>query len=148
MAEVLAGPSLYAFTGGSPPSVTSLRARYQRLADGCPSPGVHWCNWVLEDRSQHRLLGTVQATVARTPGGWGAEVAWIVGEAWQSRGYATEAARGLLEWLASPPREVSEVSAHVHPAHGASAGVAAALGMRRTGELVGDEVEWRVELRG
>ena len=83
----------------------------------------------------------------RTPGGWGAEVAWIIGEAWQSRGYATEAARGLLEWLTSPPREVSEVSAHIHPAHGASAGVAAALGMRRTGELVGDEVEWRVEAR-
>ncbi len=84
MAEVLADPALHAFIGGAPLSPPELRARYERLAAGSPDPAVTWLNWVVRLRSEDRLTGTVQATL--TDGGRVAEVAWVVGTAWQGRG--------------------------------------------------------------
>jgi RimJ/RimL family protein N-acetyltransferase len=63
MAAVLADPDLYAFTGGSPPAVHQLRARYERWIAGSSDPAESWCNWVIELRGQRCLAGTVQATV-------------------------------------------------------------------------------------
>jgi RimJ/RimL family protein N-acetyltransferase len=40
--------------------------------------------------------GTVQATVGPDAGGVHAEIAWVIGTAWQRRGIATEAARALV----------------------------------------------------
>lgn len=138
MAGVLADPALYAFTGGEPLDAVALRARYARLVAGSPEPGVGWLNWVVRARAEGRLAGCVQATVT----GRRAEVAWVVGSAWQGRGIATEAARALVGWLEG--RAVREVVAHVHPAHGASAAVAAAAGLVATDEWSDGEVRWRL----
>jgi RimJ/RimL family protein N-acetyltransferase len=141
MAEVLADPRLHEFIGGVPMSADRLRVRYERLVAGPDAPGVVWCNWVVRLDSVDRLTGTVQATVT---GEW-AEVAWVVGAAWQGRGLAKEAARGLVGWLRR--QGVTTVVAHVHPEHGASAAVAAAIGLVPTGEWQDGEIRWRSDIR-
>ena len=101
MAVVLSDPALHTFIGGAPLSPADLRARYERLVAGSPDPAVSWCNWVLRLRTESRLVGTVQATISagHPLDGHGAEIAWVVGAPWQGRGFATEAARGLVDWL-------------------------------------------------
>ncbi|WP_128428665.1 GNAT family N-acetyltransferase [Streptomyces cyaneus] len=139
MAVVLADPALHTFTGGTPHSPGELRARYERLVAGSPAPGVSWCNWVLRLRAQSRLVGTVQATVTENEG---AEIAWVVGTPWQGRGFASEAARGLVTWLGR--QSVRTVVAHIHPDHLASAAVAAAAGLAPTEEEQDGETRWRL----
>ncbi|WP_434447960.1 GNAT family N-acetyltransferase [Lentzea sp. E54] len=89
-------------------------------------------------RPENRLAGTVQATIADHV----AEIAWVVGTPWQGRGFAGEAARGLVAWLATQP--VHTVVAHIHPDHHASAAVATSAGLTATGELHDGEVRWQL----
>lgn len=138
MAAVLSDPALHAFIGGAPDTPQALRARYERLTAGSPDPRVTWLNWVIRLRDEDCLTGTVQATVGPTP--QVAEIAWVVGAPWQGRGVATEAARGLVDWLGQQP--VREVRAHIHPGHRASAAVAAAAGLAPTDEWQDGEVRW------
>lgn len=145
MAPALSDPALHTFTGGSPLSAEALRTRYERLVAGSPDPSVTWCNWVLQLRTDSRLIGTVQATISDTT----AEIAWVVGTRWQGRGYAREAAQSLVAWLrqraAAPP--VRTVVAHIHPDHLASAAVARAAGLLPTDEEQDGETRWRRVLR-
>lgn len=141
MAEVLADPRLHEFIGGVPLSSDRLRVRYERLVAGPEEPGVFWCNWVVRLDSADRLAGTVQATVT----GERAEVAWVVGTAWQGQGLAKEAARGLVGWLHR--KGVTTLVAHVHPEHLASAAVAAAVGLVPTAERQDGEIRWRSDIR-
>ncbi|MDQ0831145.1 RimJ/RimL family protein N-acetyltransferase [Streptomyces achromogenes] len=138
MATVLADPALHTFIGGAPSPPEELRARYERLVAGSPDPSVSWCNWVLRTRDDGCLAGTVQATVS---GRAEAEIAWVVGVAWQGRGLACEAARGLVGWLRE--QGVRTIVAHVHPDHRASAAVAAAAGLSPTREEQDGEIRWR-----
>nr|WSW67623.1 GNAT family N-acetyltransferase [Streptomyces sp. NBC_00995] len=139
MAAVLAAPVLHTFTGGAPATAEELRARYERQTAGSPDPDELWWNWVLRIRDEGRLVGYVQATVR----GARAEVAWVTGAGWQGRGYAKEAARGLVAHL-SGGGAVRTVVAHIHPGHAASAAVAAASGLVRTGEWEDGEERWRL----
>ncbi|MFE9441052.1 GNAT family N-acetyltransferase [Streptomyces sp. NPDC006602] len=141
MAAVLSDPALHAFTGGTPDSPGALRARYERLVAGAPDPTVSWCNWVLRPRADSHLVGTVQATVT---GRHTAEIAWVVGTPWQGRGFASEAARALVEWLGRS--SVRTVVAHIHPEHLASAAVAAAAGLAPTEEEQDGERRWQLLL--
>ncbi|MGO9656913.1 MAG: GNAT family N-acetyltransferase [Acidimicrobiales bacterium] len=54
------------------------------------------------------------------------EVAWIVGEPHQGKGYASEAAEVLVRWLAG--ESVRRVQAHILAGHAASEGVARRAG--------------------
>ncbi|WP_103535049.1 GNAT family N-acetyltransferase [Streptomyces sp. SM11] len=137
MAVVLADPALYVFTGGGPPDPAALRARYERQCDGSPDPGELWWNWVLRVGEDGSLAGYVQATVR----GPRAEISWVIGTPWQGRGYASEAAKGLAAHLASAG-SVRELVAHIHPDHAASKAVAAAAGLRPTGEWEDGEMRW------
>jgi RimJ/RimL family protein N-acetyltransferase len=141
MVEVLGDPGLHEFTGGRPGSPEELRRRYAAMVAGPGRAGEVWRNWVVRRRADSVAVGTVQATLTRRGRSWRAEVAWVVGVPWQRRGYATEAARGLVGWLEG--LGVSEIVAHVHPDHRASARVAAAAGLVATGELVDGERVWR-----
>jgi RimJ/RimL family protein N-acetyltransferase len=147
MAGVLADPALYAFTGGAPLSPGALRERYQRLAAGAPEQGVTWGNWVIQVRRTGQLAGYVQATITageRGPAGLRApvaEVAWVVGTAWQGQGLATEAARALAGWLAG--HGVATIVAHIHPDHHASAAVAMAVGLVPSGGWHDGERRWQ-----
>ncbi|MFG1819583.1 GNAT family N-acetyltransferase [Kribbella sp. NPDC049174] len=134
MAKVLADPALYTFTGGEPPSVESLENRYRRQLAGPGRDDEHWLNWVIQYDDQ--LVGYVQTTVT----GSTAEIAWVVGTDWQGRGYAKEAAQGLVAWL--DEQGVERIIAHVHPDHAASAAITAAAGLIRTDQLDDGEYLW------
>lgn len=143
MAAVLFDPALHAYTGGAPEDAETLRARYERQGAGSPDPAERWWNWVLRERTAGCLTGYVQATVR----GSRAEVAWVVGTRWQGRGYAKEAATGLVRHLLERG-DVRTVVAHIHPEHAASAAVAAAAGLLPTPEWEDGEVRWRYEAPG
>ncbi|MEU1492165.1 GNAT family N-acetyltransferase [Streptomyces sp. NPDC005776] len=140
MATVLADPALHTFTGGAPESARELRARYERQTAGSPDPGELWWNWVLRVRDEDRLAGYVQATVSGTQ----AEIAWVIGAEWQGRGHAKEAVEGLVAHLFGGGA-VRTVVAHIHPGHGASAAVAEAAGLVRTGAWEDGEERWRLD---
>ncbi|MGW1196675.1 GNAT family N-acetyltransferase [Streptomyces sp. NPDC002536] len=149
MAAVLSDPVLHAFIGGTPDTPQALRSRYQRVTAGSPDPAVSWLNWVIRLRDESCLTGTVQATVSPSGHGHGhdhvAEIAWVVGIPWQGRGIATEAARGLVDWLGRQP--VHTVIAHIHPEHRASAAVATAAGLIPTHEWHEDEIRWHRRIK-
>jgi RimJ/RimL family protein N-acetyltransferase len=144
MVDVLGDPELYRFIGGAPPSVAELTRRYRaQVAGHSPDGREMWRNWIVREPAGGAAVGFVQTTIVDLPAGAGrsAEVAWLIGVAWQGRGFATEAAAGLLAWLRSLP--VGEIVAHVHPDHRASALVAERIGLRPTDELVDGERVWR-----
>ena len=138
MVAVLADPSIYEFTGGSPPTLPELSARYARQSAGrSPDGSEHWLNWVVVlDDGSDEPIGYVQATVVGTE----AEIAWVLSPAHQGRGLATEAATAMVEWLASAG--ITCLVAHVHPDHAASARVAERLGLRRTDVVEDGEIRW------
>jgi RimJ/RimL family protein N-acetyltransferase len=143
MVHVLRPPELYGFIGGTPPSRSELARRYRaQVAGRSPDGREVWRNWILRERQGSAAVGFVQATIVERRDGAGrsAEIAWLIGVPWQGRGYATEAAAALLAWLGSSG--VSEVVAHVHPDHRASAGVAERIGLTPTSELVDGERVW------
>lgn len=139
MVTVLGDEGMYEFTGGRPPSLEQLRDRYEHLAVGRSSDGAElWCNWIvwLPDGT---AIGVLQATIEAA--GTGAAVAWEVGVAWQGRGLASEAAAAIVGWLVE--QGVDDITAHIHPHHAASAGVAARAGLVPTADVVDGERVWR-----
>ncbi|MET9496307.1 GNAT family N-acetyltransferase [Streptomyces sp. NPDC006552] len=141
-AAVLGDARLHTWIGGDPPTPQELAARYRRQVVGRSPDGRHgWLNWLLRDRATRQLVGTVQATLYRAhPERVEAELAWVVGHAFQGAGYAKEGAAAMAAWLRT--QGVVRCVAHVHPGHRASEGVAAALGMRPTGEVHDSEMLW------
>ena len=111
MVGVLSGDALYAYTGGAPPGLDELRARYAGQAAGSPDGSEEWRNWILRRQPGGQAVGYVQATI--TGQGRRAEIAWVVGLDWQGRGYAAEAAQALVTWLDS--RGTAVIQAHTPP---------------------------------
>jgi RimJ/RimL family protein N-acetyltransferase len=143
LAPVLADERLYEFIGEPPRSVAASRERYGALAAGSPDPAEIWLNWVVRRRSDRRAVGTVQATIVTGGARRAAFVAWMIGFDYQGQGYASEAGRGLVDWLLE--RGCASVEAHIHPDHGASALVALRAGLQATDEYDADgERIWRV----
>jgi RimJ/RimL family protein N-acetyltransferase len=138
MFKVLNDPSLYEFTGGSPPKdLATLADLYKRWeCRMSPNGSELWCNWALHLRMQDELIGHVQATVLPES----ADLAWVVGSAWQRQGYATEAAESVFQLLLQSG--VRKIRASIHPDHTASIKIAEALGMHLTTEFSGDERIW------
>ncbi|UOE21916.1 GNAT family N-acetyltransferase [Thermobifida halotolerans] len=131
MAEALADPALYRFLGGEPPDEERLRERYADLVAGAEEPGVSWCTWTVRQAADGRAVGMVQAVVGPDVGGMRAVISWMVGTAWQRRGYAAEASRALMGWLRE--RGVGTVTAHIDPRNAPSAAVARSLGLAPSG---------------
>lgn len=141
LAPVLADDQLYTFTGGVPPTPAELRERYRRQVVGRSPDGTErWSNWILRRREDGQVVGYVQATT-RQAAGVEAEVAWVVGTAYQGRGYAGEAVRAMIGRLRE--QGVPTVIAYIHPGHAASQRVARAAGLAPTTSVVDGEVRWR-----
>jgi RimJ/RimL family protein N-acetyltransferase len=133
MVAVLADAGLYAFIGGSPPTLDELEARYQRQVAGPGTPGVQWLNWIIRRRYDGRAIGYVQAALSVERDATVADLAWLVGTEFQGAGAATEATSAVIGQLRA--RGVDEVRAHIVDGHDASAGVARRLGLMPTDEL-------------
>jgi RimJ/RimL family protein N-acetyltransferase len=141
MFVVLADDALYAVIGGDPPSLDELRDRYTRQAVGHSADGTEtWHNWILRQRDDGAAIGFVQATVV----GSTAEVAWLVGVPWQGRGFATEAARAVVDWLMAGG--VTTIKAHVASGHLPSELVAERIGLAVTDDIEDGERVWRLDL--
>jgi RimJ/RimL family protein N-acetyltransferase len=134
MAEILDDEALHAFTGGSPRTRAGLGKRYEQLVAGQSPDGQEgWLNWVVRRHDTGDAIGYVQATVERSGEDKSADLAWVIGTAHQHRGFASESAREVAVWLQR--QGVLKLTAHIHPAHRASLGVAGAVGLVDTGEL-------------
>jgi RimJ/RimL family protein N-acetyltransferase len=141
LAPVLGDPALHRFTGGAPPTVEELRARFERQTrDGSPDGGASWLNWVVRERSSHRVVGTVQATVKSGNPARIADLAWVIGTSHQGNGFAKEAAAAMAAWLRD--HGVSRLRANIHPRHEASNQVARSIGLEETGTIVDGELRW------
>ena len=139
MLVVLTDPSLYEFTGGSPPSdVAALALQYEfwerRTA---PDGSELWLNWAVRERETDTFIGHVQAGVAANC----TSIAWLIGTKWQRRGYASEATKAMVEWLIA--FGVTDIRASINPAHSASIKVAERVGLKSTDLRDCDEIVWR-----
>lgn len=141
MVDVLSDPSLYVVTGGEPPALGQLEARYARQVLGRSDDGLEtWHNWIVRERATGEAAGFGQATVTSNGSGVCAELAWVIGTPWQGRGIASEAAAALV--TAMTEAGATEVVAHIAPGHTASERVAARIGLRRTDVVVDGETRW------
>jgi RimJ/RimL family protein N-acetyltransferase len=141
MVAVLADPSLYVVTGGTPPTVDELTARYNRQVLGRSDDGTEtWHNWIVRVRATGDAAGFVQATVVGPADAVVAELAWVIGVPWQGRGIASEAAAALVPAMVDAG--AVEVIAHIEPGHTPSEAVAARIGLHRTAVLHDGEVRW------
>ena len=137
MHPILADARLYHYTGECPPSKTELAERYQLLVAGSPDRLEEWANWIVRLQGTESPIGHMQATIYRDR----AELAWLIGVAWQGNGFAKEAAGAVQNWLAS--RGSPSFAARIHPGHEASMAVARSIGLVPTGEVDADgEMIW------
>jgi RimJ/RimL family protein N-acetyltransferase len=166
MVTVLADPRLYTFTGGEPPSLDVLRTRFARQGAGISPDGrENWHTWIVRERATGAAIGFVQATIGATAGSSSAgadtvatpfdgassaELAWVVGTAYQGRGFATEAiatvadaVRGLGSLTGD---DVTLVHAHIAPGHAASESVARHLGLVPTSVVLDGETRWELSV--
>ncbi|OJV26157.1 MAG: hypothetical protein BGO26_00580 [Actinobacteria bacterium 69-20] len=141
MVGVLSAPALYEFTGGCAPTVAQLRRRYQAQAVGHSGDQRQWwLNWIVAEVDSGRPVGYVQATVECVDDVMEADLAWVIQPGSQRRGFATEATRGMTDWLVTVG--VERFAAYIHPTHHASASVARALGMLPSDVVEDGEIRW------
>jgi len=141
MVPVLSDVQMYAFTGGEPPTLDTLRHRYARQAVGhSPDRKQGWLNWVVRERATGNAVGIVQATVERQADALTADLAWVIDPRAQRQGFATEAASTIVQHLRS--HGVARFAAFIHPEHAASAAVAARIGMTATYCVEDGETRW------
>lgn len=87
-------------------------------------------------------IGYVQATVECRDGGLEADLAWVIQPTSQGLGLATEAVKGMADWLTTVG--VGRFAALVHPELRASSSVARNLGLRPTDVIEDGEVRWEM----
>ena len=133
---------LHEFIGGRPATLAELSERYVQLVAGSGDPHELWLNWTVRLRSDAQAVGTMQATLVDEDGRWSAAMAWVIGLDWQGQGFASEAARALVDWLRG--QGMQAIEAHIHPEHHASARVAASAGLQPTAAMVDGEQVWRL----
>lgn len=140
MARVLSHESLYAFTGGNPPTAEELKAQYRVQTRGHSADGSEtWWNFIAVVGEDEHPVGYVQATIR--PDAGCAEIAWVIGRDFQGKRYASRAVALLRARLAD--EGVRTMIAHIHPGHDASHRVARSLGMQSTGESLDGEDRWQ-----
>ncbi len=134
MLDMYSRPDVVRFLGSAPTPMTSLAAARGRIARardhnaGAPA-GCGW--WAVEVASSGTVAGTVAVVaIADDPDGT-LEIAWHLHPDSQGHGYATEAARAVLD--RAHAAGVPEVLVLVAPANTASLAVARRLGVRPRG---------------
>ncbi|REE02422.1 GNAT family N-acetyltransferase [Citricoccus nitrophenolicus] len=144
MLPVLADPSIYEFTGGTPPTLEQLQRLYRVQTLGHSDDNTQWwLNWVVALHDSRRAVGYVQATVERRADELEANIAWVISPAFQGRGLATEATASMIGWLMATG--VDRFVAYIHPDHAASAAIARKQGLHPTSVVEDGETRWQNE---
>lgn len=101
-------------------------------------PGIRpwFFRWVI-DRHERKLVGSVGFAGRPDPAGT-VLLGYSVYPDLERRGYASEAAAGVVKWALAQP-EVHRVQATIRPGHTASQRVAANAGLQHVGELETEE---------
>ena len=87
--------------------------------------------WAVEERESGRVMGRIGFF---NPEGWpGFELGWVLGRAYQGRGYATEGAKAALKYAFEEMNREKVISL-IQPANVPSIRVAVRLGERLEGE--------------
>jgi RimJ/RimL family protein N-acetyltransferase len=123
----------------SPPADVITLVRQYEIWEGRRSPDGSelWLNWALREKGNKQLIGHLQAGVLADH----ADVAWFLGVRWQHLGYATEAAKAVVDLLLR--LGVHEIRASINPIHSASIRVAERLGLQGTNEFNDRELIWK-----
>lgn len=137
---VLADPALYTHLDQDPPlSALQLHQAYTRMQHRrSPDGSELWLNWVLYD-ADPQPLGYVQASVLADGRAW---VAWVLGRSAWGQGYATEAARAMLQHLVGR-LQVHQALACIEQSNVRSQSVAARLGFWRAPPAEHEALELR-----
>ncbi len=141
MVDVLAPSAIYDHIGGVAPTVTQLTERYKRQVVGHSGDGQEgWMNWIVRTQDSGEAVGFTQATLANKGGVVYANVAWVISPVHQGRGFATDAARIMCDWLRSQGVEL--LVANISPANVPSVAVARNLGLHATETITDGETRW------
>lgn len=122
-----------------------LKKAYREMLDGCLAHPEHWdwyAMWMIEKKDGTRIgdLCFKGLEPGRNP-----EIGYGILEAFQGRGYATEAVRLALQWAFRHP-EVQAVEAETEPGNAASQRVLEKCGFRPLG-ILGEEGPRFIKLR-
>jgi RimJ/RimL family protein N-acetyltransferase len=144
LVTMLGKPELHEYIGGVPLTPLDATKRVQRWIRGSANPDIRWINYVARRGRDGGFVGLAQATVTRTPrtGHTRCELAYLVDPPAQHQGFGTEMMRGFHAELRDTLRP-AEFTANIFPGHTASEGVAKAVGLTPTTELVDGERVWR-----
>lgn len=120
-----------AFIAAEPADV--LRAAYTEMLNGCLAHPAAWewyAVWMIEEKDGTHV-GELCFKGLSEDGA--AEIGYGIGEAYQGRGYATEAVSAAVDWALRQPG-VSCVTAETEASNIASQKVLAKAGLTKTGE--------------
>jgi RimJ/RimL family protein N-acetyltransferase len=105
---------------------------------------VPWRIRLMVLRDERLVIGSVNMKGPPGPDGT-VDMGWGVETAYRGRGYATEAAQGVLAWLVVQP-DVRRVTARIQPENLPSIQVARRLGLRPTAECHPEHgIIWAIE---
>jgi len=135
---ILSDSALYTYTGDKPPASHAALRKLYAFREGRRSPDGDELrfNWAINIPARGQLVGYAQATVTVDR----ADVAWVVGKNWQERGYATEVAKAVVDWLHSIG--VLRIHANINCNYAANHRVAEKSGFQRTSQIANGEEVW------
>ena len=123
--------------GSIPPMLEDVLPLFRARALGDEAERGWW-GWVAIHRESGLVIGSVGLAGRPDPLGQ-VQIGYAVYPHAEGRGYATEAARALMEWAFSHPG-VDAVRATIPPWHAASIRIAQKLGMLHVGKTQDDEM--------
>jgi RimJ/RimL family protein N-acetyltransferase len=143
-AEALVGARLPPWWLGDPDVRAGLSIQLRALrADPAEAP---WRIRLMVLGEERRVIGSIDMKGPPGPDGT-VDMGWAVEPTYRGRGFATEAARAVLAWLAVQPG-VRRVTARIQPENLPSIRVARRLGLRQTAERHPEQgIVWEIEPR-
>ena len=93
---VLQHKELYRYIPQNPPTLEDLENRYSFWENRSSPDGTeYWLNWVILIPSSQQIVGTLQAGIHKERKE--ASIAYMIGIAFQGKGYGTEAVQALIQ---------------------------------------------------
>lgn len=128
-------PGMMRYLGGGVRSEDEMRESLAGDIAAFDDPGGHqrWTAWHGEERVGRVGLFHVRSEAAPEQLRGRREIGWMFAEAHQGQGFATEAARAVLDWAFA--RGIGEVFSQTSDSNGASTRMMHRLGLGRRAEL-------------